>query len=140
MKDWVVRLFSSVLSALVGAGVAGWITYHVMTTNTRNQMVMSAYSSYLPEASAALILASEDVDRLTEDARIRLGAATAVLMIYASEEVLCRAFAFERRLTNKGNPGGGTEYLDLVAKIKEELTGKRIEGLESSEPCSFSIL
>ena len=45
----ITPLTISVISALIGAGVGGWITYKVATEDTRTRMVMNAYNLYLSE-------------------------------------------------------------------------------------------
>lgn len=128
------------MSALIGAVVGGWITYKVATEDTRTQMVMNAYNLYLPEAFRAWSLAEEE--KLTKDAKARLAGATAVLMIYGSEEVICRALAFERKIDATGSGSDPDGYFEIVLKMREEVTGeKEVMGLGmAEEECTYSIL
>lgn len=117
----ITPLTTSVISALIGAGVGGWITYKVATEDTRTRMVMNAYNLYLSEAHRARSLATEG--KFTGESAVSLEAATAVLMIYGSEEVICRSLAFADQIEIEPDSISG-DYFDIVLKMREELIGE----------------
>ena len=131
-------LITSMVSALIGAGVGGWATYMVATEDTRTQMVMNAYNLYLSEAHRAWSLANEG--RFTGESAASLGSATAVLMIYGSEEVICRALSFAEQI--ELDPENDSGYFDIVLKMREEVTGEtKVMGVGmSEEECTYSLL
>ena len=135
----ITPLAISVISALIGAGVGGWTTYKVATEDTRTQMVMNAYNLYLSEAHRAWSLANEG--KFTGESAASLGAATAVLMIYGSEEVICRSLSFIDQIEIEPD-SISDEYFDIVLKMREEVIGEtKIMGLGMSKnECTYSLL
>ena len=120
LRVFASQLIASGLAALVGAGVGGLITYFVITENSRAQLVATAYSFYLPEATRALQLASDG--QITQQDRDRLTRATAVLEIHASKTVMCLAYAFDRRIHE--DEGAYKDYSVLVSAIRREVLGE----------------
>ena len=132
LKALAPPLIASGLAALVGAVVGGLITYFVVTENTRIQLVMNAYDSYLPEAIRALNLARQG--SFTKEDILRFGGAGAVLTIYGSEEVKCRSFQFERCLMSDVEKAK-IKYNELAQAITEEALGREFSpSLEKCEP------
>ncbi len=131
LRALIPPLISSSLAALVGAGVGGWITYSVVTENTRTQLVMSAYDFYLSEAARAYWRAKNG--EFTEEDKARLQQAAAGSAIFASKEVLCRVFAFQEKIFSTPQDGE-VEYLSLMFAIRAEALGEEI----GDEKCSWS--
>lgn len=122
------------ISALIGAGVGGYITQDIVIGDTRTRLLESSYSSYLAEATRSLPLS--DSNKLTEGNKENLQRATAVLMLSASEDVLCRAFEFEKKL---GDDGQHNAYLNLAMVMREEIGVADTSNLEPSAECSFVL-
>ena len=104
-------LLSSAVRSLIGAVDGGVSSYYVATENLQNQFVMGAYTGYLTEAARALSFANSA--EITDQEKKRLGRATAVLAMTASDEVLCRAVNFENEMSSvkpsvSDNPKSGS--------------------------------
>ena len=134
LKELVPSLISSGLAALVGALVGGWITFEVVSRDTRIKLVADSYSTYLAEAVPVLIVSHEG--RIGDEDRKRIAHAVGVLTLTASEEVLCWAFAFEKEVTS-GSPDATAEFTNLWLKMREEVLGKESGVDNSSEECSW---
>ena len=112
---------ASVRLGLVGAVVGGSITYWTVTENRQANLILKAYDSYLPEAVRALTIAQKE--NFEKEEILRFGAAGAVLTIYGSKEVQCRAMNFERCLmSNVGK--AKAKYGELAQTIREEALGE----------------
>ncbi len=121
LKVLVPSLIASGLAALVGAVVGGSITYWTVTENRRANLMLDAYESYLPEAVRALTIAQKE--KLAREDILRIGEAGAVLTIYGSEEVQCRAITFERCLMSDLKKAK-KKYGELAQTIKAEALGE----------------
>ena len=135
-------LITTIIAALIGAIAGGIFTYYIVLKNTQTRAVMDAYNLYIPEAYRAWSLVREG--EFTEAAKARLVGASAVLMIYASNEVICRANAFdtEIRKANFDAKNGHDSYFDLLLTMRREIIGKdHIGGLGISKTeCIHPVL
>ena len=144
MKKLLLAFAAPAISALIGAGIGGYITQDIVTDDTRTRLLTSTYGSYLSEASRAA-LASES-SALTDEQLRRLNLSFAVLMMLASDEVLCRAMIFQSEV-EKEKPDGLDEFVDVLMAMRAEVLGEGIgakfyEGMyeESlSEECEFDL-
>ena len=127
-------LISSALAAFIGAVVGGWITHSIVTQDTRSALVATAYSAYLPEATRIVPMAIQGT--LNPKDALRLEEATSVLIMYASDEVQCRALKFVQKI-GKGAVDGQAEYFDLVFAMKEEVLGRKVERPSPPEKCEW---
>ena len=149
LKRFASHLIASGLAAVVGAVVGGWITHDIITKDTRTQFVVGSYSSYLNEATRAFFRAKngDSIDglngisgaELTNEDKLRIKNATALLVMSASEDVLCWAFSFESEITSV-RPDGEDEYNNLLFSIREEVLGETIEGSGSHQECTWSVM
>ena len=121
IKRLLLALAAPAISALIGAGVGGYITQDIVTDDTRTRLVAGTYGSYLAEASRAA-LDSESND-LTDEQLRRLHLSFAVLMMYASDEVLCRAMLFQDAIERQP-PDGLDEFLDVLMAMRAEVLGE----------------
>ena len=137
LKALVPHLIASGLAALIGAGIGGGITYFVVTEDTRTKLVAGSYDTYLTEAARALIKAQ--LDTLAKKDRERLYRATAVLILTASEEVLCRAFEFELEIRG-ANPKATDEFTGLWSAMRAEIMGEDNGVAASSGECTGHFL
>ena len=145
LKAFAPHLIASGLAALVGAAVGGWITRDIITEDTRTQFMVGAYSSYLNEATRAFFLtkngeSADGIDltngvELTNEDKLRIYSATAILTMSASEEVLSCAISFENEITS-AKPHGEDEYHNLLFSIREEVLGEKVEESSLREECA----
>lgn len=130
-------LVSSVTAALVGSVVGGMFTHHVVTKDTRLQFLVHAYGAYMSEVSRVMSLAS--ANELAEADKSRLDSATGVLLLYASEEVLCWAIKFSNEMSEMSEMSRLTGRVDdlsqeLISRMRAEVRGEKPE---SGEKCSL---
>ena len=130
-------LLSSAVGSLIGAVDGGVSSYYVATENSQNQFVMGAYTDYLTEAARALSFANSA--EITDQEKKRLGRATAVLAMTASDEVLCRAVNFENEMSSV-KPSASDEYFELMAAMRKETLGEENLGGIQLEDCKFSLM
>ena len=130
------HLIASGLAALVGALVGGWITASVVKQDTMTNMRETSYSAYLAAIVPALMVS---YDRsLTDEEKELVSHATGTLMLTASEDVLCWAFALENAVTS-ASPDASDEFNGLWTNMRREILGEE-SGLDpSSEECPWSF-
>ena len=132
----VPHLIASGLAALVGALVGGWITASVVKQDSMTKMRATSYSAYLAEIVPALIVSSDR--KLTDEEKELVGHATGTLMLTASKDVLCWAFALEDEVTS-ASPDADDEFDGLLTNMRREILGEE-SGLDpSSEECTWSL-
>ena len=132
----VPHLIASGLAALVGALVGGWITASVVKQDTMTNMRATSYSAYLAEIVPALIISHDR--SLTDEEKELVGHATGTLMLAASKDVLCWAFALQKEVTS-ASPDADGEFNDLWTSMRREILGEE-SGLDlSSEECTWSL-
>lgn len=128
LKTFIPSLISSALAALIGAGVGGWITAHVVTQDTQIKLAASSYGDYLSKATRALALVKKN-EFTTEDVN-RLEEATIVLELAANRPVWCWAVAFSHAmlLTNATTQDRNVDpfgiYNSLVSEMRKDLKGE----------------
>ena len=127
--------FASLISALIGAGVGGWITYEVATEDTRAQMMMRAYNLYMTEAARAQALAKQA--RFDDDDKARLSGATAVLFMYGSREIVCQALNFEEQVHAEESQEGLGKYVAMMWRMRAEIT-ENMDLVAGQERCILS--
>lgn len=129
LKRLVPSLLPTVVAALLGAGVGGYITQEIVTSDTRTKLLTSAYSSYLTEAAWALSVAQDG--GLTEKDIDRLHRSSAILELTASREVWCRAIDFMSSVESDGY----VEYSSLVSAMRKEIRGEEVVRSNVDEEC-----
>lgn len=121
MREMLKALAPSLVASGFAALLGGSVTYFALADSTQKQLVMGAYHSYLPEAVRALTIAQKE--ELTKKDILRLGTAGAILTMYATDEVMCRAMNFERCIEHDVEKGR-KKYADLAQAMREEATGE----------------
>lgn len=135
LKGLVPNLIASGLAAVIGAGVGGYITADVVSRDTTTRMRATSYSAYLAKIVPGLIISHDR--ELTDKEKEVIGHATGALMLTASEDVLCWAFAFEKEITS-ASPSAIDEFNTLWFKMRVEVLGEESGVEDTSEECSWS--
>ena len=123
----IASLVGGMAGAAAGAIISGWIRRDITTENTRTQFTINSYSAYLTEAALALSLSGKGP--LASEDKARLDRATHVLMVPASDEIMCRALVFQKKVQSDNLgflvPSSIIEFLALAGAIKRETMGEK---------------
>ena len=124
------------MASALGALIGGWITYSVVTEDTKTRLQMNAYGSFLSVATDTLSLSKEQP--LTEEDLEPLSRAFNILSFSASHRVYNKAIDFFGSLAAaQDNPH--EQYAALLEAMREDVMGEEMPTLDPIMPGLPSI-
>ncbi len=126
LKQLIPPLIASALGALIG----GWITYSVVTEDTKTRLRMNAYGSFLSVATDTLSRSEEQ--QLTEEDLEPFSHALNILTFSASHKVYNKAVDFFVSLTVQDNPH--EQFAALLEAMRAEVMGEEMPTYDLTMP------